>query len=142
MLLGLRDMSSGIATRQACFRFSTTLLAWAIVLPSMAGCATFSGGIADVVAVVKGKIESKEGRDEVGNPVACRLDLFRDGTPKAVRSVRVEGQFLQHFGLAPGRYYFEIACDPSTAPVRSAVYDITDMRYHRTPIDLGVIPAP
>jgi hypothetical protein len=120
---------------------SPSLTASAVLLSLTVSCASLGGGIADVVATVKGTIEKTErGKEGEGTPT-CRLDLFRDGKADPVRSTRVEGQFRQNYGLAPGRYYFEIVCGHSAPAFRSAVYEIKDMRYHRTPIDLGVVTA-
>lgn len=94
------------------------------------------GGIADVVATVKGTIDVPERAQSQGTP--CRLDLLREGRPDVVRSTNVQGQFVQKYGLAPGRYYFVVTCE-GYEPFRSEVYNIKDVRYMKTPIDFGVL---
>ena len=135
-------MPGTLTNRSAGAAPSTRLTTSAVLLALTVACASLGGGIADVVATVKGTIEKAE-RGKEGEPTpTCRLDLFRDGKADPVRSTRVEGQFRKNYGLAPGRYYFEIVCDQSAPAFRSAVYEIKDMSYHRRPIDLGVVTAP
>src|SRR5262245_25048650 len=102
------------------------------------GCASVgSNGIADVVATVKGRVRVSKETPGDSSP-SCVLELRRPERAEAVRTVKVEGAFVQNYGLAPGRYFFVVACE-GTSQFRSQEYDIKDMSYMRTPIDLGVI---
>lgn len=92
-------------------------------------CAT-TGGIADVAFSVSGQVDRR-----------CLLELFQPGQNDPLDTATVEGAFLKHYGVAPGRYYVALGCD-GTQVFRSPVYSIHSMRYLRQPIDLGRIAVP
>lgn len=95
------------------------------------------GGLEHVSSRFAGKVSMPEASKVQEKP--CLLEIYQEGAASATRQRRVPAQFAEQYVLNPGRYFIAISCDGHTGGYKSGVFEIKDMRYDRTPMDLGEV---